>query len=151
MNVMPFLHSTHIKCLETQNQVFKMAEFEFLWEINRPLQWGGVYVVRSWSWNNKIQVCSYAFFFKFYFSLAICFENWQCKKILTFLCLAGRALTLVFVDGESSQIYSLYYERSFFKIIFLFHKSAFWCCFSFCIDTLKILVLIAQSLKGVAG
>ena len=63
-------------------------------------------------------VCSCMLFFRFYFSLAICFENWQCKKILTFLCLAGRALTLVFVDGESSQIYSLYFERSFFKIIY---------------------------------
>ena len=57
---------------------------------------------------------AHVLFFKFYFSLAICFEKWQCKKIVTFLCFAGRALTLVFVDGESSEIYNLYYERSFF-------------------------------------
>ena len=64
-------------------------------------------------------------FFKFSFPWPFCFGNWQCKKILTFLCLAGRALTLVFVDGESSEIYNLYCERSFLRSYFFFTNLRF--------------------------
>ena len=66
---------------------FQAGGVWILWEINRPLKWGGVYVVRSWSWNFdlSIQSKSAAFdstkttkfrFFNFHFfypSLLMCF------------------------------------------------------------------------------
>ena len=66
---------------------FQAGGVWILWEINKPLKWGRVYVVRSWSWNSdlSIQSKSAAFdstkttkfrFFNFHFfypSLLMCF------------------------------------------------------------------------------
>ena len=86
LNVMPFYIQLTLNVWNPKTSFSSWRSLNFMGK-NRPLKWGGVYVVRSWSWNSdlSIQSKSAAFdstkttkfrFFNFHFfypSLLMCF------------------------------------------------------------------------------